>query len=430
MPSQRLLLALLCAALPSAAQAADETAALRLGFDLRHQVLGYGTFQDVLGDSSFNPGNAYARLPERAWDAEYRGDVRVKAGPCSGTLKLRLQYTRLTEVEPQAANDSVHDGFVNTATLRCRLWTGSSLSVGRDVVQWGNGTLRSPSNPFFIDTGKISPIRELYGKDIMSFTVAPNATWSFSLLHQYGIGRRDPATPFRPVSALKADWVGETATAGVVASAVEGGPRRLGGYATWTASRALLWYGEASVEQGSDGWFAERVGPGPLDLRMAQTKLHSHDTLYSLLGGASYTFESGWTLNGEILHNNEGYSDAERRDVVLAAHAAAVRLFSGAADGEPATDLARALDPNLRTLGRGYVFAQLLHPELFGRLSLVLRATRNLDDHSSSLATVVNYNLNPNVQLFAFGTRNFGSQDSEFRRLLGYSVQAGVRLFY
>lgn len=398
--------------------------------ELRNTVLFYGTWQDVRLDSPFNPDNLLARLPERAWDAEYRGDARLRLGPCTGSAKLRVQHTRVTEIEPDLGQPDPRDGFVNTATLRCRLGSMITASAGRDVIQWGNGTLRSPSNPFFIDTGKISPIRELYGKDLASVTATLDEHWSLSVIRQYGIGRRDTARPFRPVEAFKVDWVGQSTTAGLILSQVRGGPRRVGGYLTWTASDAWLLYGEAALGRGSEGWFPNRVGPGPLDWRMEQSQHRSRRRIASLLGGAAYTFESGWTLTGELIYSNEGYSDAQREDAVVAAQAAAQGLRAGIDTAGAIADLAHGLDPNLRTLGRRYAFVQLLHPELGRRAEVALRATHNFDDRSSSLSAVVNYNLTPSIQLFAFGTRNLGDERSEFGRLFGHSLQAGMRLFF
>jgi hypothetical protein len=61
-------------------------------------------------------------------------------------------------------------------------------------------------------------------------------------------------------------------------------------------------------------------------------------------------------------------------------------------------------------------------------IGFVLRYTLNLDDYSSQLVPMVQYDLGDRWQVFVVAFHNFGSRDSEFMSLADYAYQFGAEL--
>lgn len=404
-----------CAMVVHAAEANGDEAAPAL--KVFSQALVYGSAL-VAEDSDFNPDNALARLPRREGKAELRIDTSVQAGPCTASAKLRGRYRR-------GSGDESHALFLNQGGLRCRAGGEFELSAGRDVLQWGSSVFLSPSNPFFIDTGKTNPIQELAGKDMLQAHWFASHTVTVSLIRNQRHGAQEPDPQnFAPVSALKADWIGDGASGGAIVSRRDDGVRRLGLYGTLPWSKALLLYAEANAGRGSAGHYAV---PSSTGWRFTQNKLDSDKLFHTVLAGAAYTFESGWTLSTEWLSGNEGYDRAERAAYQAAASGAA-RLFplSGSAGL-----LGAALAPNLPYLGENYLFLQLLRTEWNDKGDVALRWTRALGAGDGALlAGSFTWYLGNHAQLFLVASRNHGGGRSDFGRLVRTSVQTGVRFTF
>ena len=378
------------------------------------QALLYGTALAV-EESDFNPGNALAHIPAHQLDGELRVDLAAAAGDCNASAKLRARYAR-------AGHDESHAGFVNQGGLRCRLGGGAfELSAGREVLQWGSSFYLSPSNPFFTDTGKTNPIQELAGKDMLQALWFADHGVTVSLIRNPSRTAREPdPLNFSPLSALRVDVVGDAASGGAIVSRRDDGIERLGLYGTLPWSRALVLYAEANAGRGSAGWF-------PAGAALAQTKLDSKQLLHTVLAGGGYTFESGWTLNAEWIHGNEGYSANERREVK--------RLVSAAARDFPqpqATGLiGSALAPNLPYLGTDYLFLQLLRTEWEDKGDVALRWTRSFGTGGGTLLSgSFTWYLDNHCQLFLLASRSSGAAGRDVGRLIRSSVQAGVRFTF
>ncbi|TFW28924.1 hypothetical protein [Massilia horti] len=417
------ILALCCAALaPLAVAGAADQSGPAWRTSMLGQALLHGTFLTP-ADSMFNPDATFVPLPRRQLDAELRLNLGAALGPCSGTARLRAQYHRAGAAGTQPAT-SDHGGFVNEGGVRCRIGNQAELSVGRDVLQWGSSIFLSPSNPFFRDTGKTNPIQELYGKDDWQAQWFPTPELTVALVRVYRHGAREPdPLNFSPTWAAKLDWMGENASGGAIASRQENGVRRLGLYGTLPVSKAALVYADLSAGRGHAGWFPV---PDAAGWHFAQAKLGSGTLFYSALGGAAYTFESGWTLNVEWLNGNEGYSPTERQAWYNAAvQAGALLRAGGAASTAAFPALGTALSPNLPYVSRNYLFLQLLRTEWNDKGDVALRWARSRG--GSALSGSFTYYLGPHAQAFLMTSRNFGGDRSDFGRLIKFSVQTGIR---
>ncbi|HJW10542.1 MAG TPA: hypothetical protein VJ598_02080, partial [Albitalea sp.] len=209
-------------------------------FDATHTALAYATQQEAETDGPYNSGNRLARIPRGLVDFEWREDWRLTRRPCNAQLDLRLLGRKTVAGGDGVAASEFSDGYARTAGIACRFGAGFEARVGREVLQWGNATFRSPSNPFFVDTGKTHPIRELLGKDMLQLGWRSESGWAVSAVRNVGVGDRDDAPrPYRPISALRVDYVGATRSAGAIATVRDGGRLQLGGYLTQTLSDAL-----------------------------------------------------------------------------------------------------------------------------------------------------------------------------------------------
>lgn len=399
-------------------------------FGARHTLLVYVTQQAAEARGPYNEGNRLARIPDQLADAEWREDWRLDAGPCDARLDLRLVARKLLRADDGIDRSSKRDAYVRTGGVGCRFGEGFEARLGRDVLQWGNATFRSPSNPFFVDTGKTHPIRESIGKDLLQMGWRSASGLSVSAVHHFGDAQRDDTSPgpFRTTSALRIDQVDPTQSLGAIASVREDGRWRLGGYLTRTVSDAWLLYGDASAQRGSDGLYPLADAAAPAGWRFAPRASGERPLLGAALLGAAYTFESGWSLTGEVLVNTEGY-DAGERDRAREAARAGNTLLSSATALAPAGArlLGDALQPRLSVIGRRYVFLQLLRTEWKNRADVALRVAHNVDDGSSQVSGSLTWFIGERTQLLWFGAVNHGARDAEFSRLFRYSTLLGLR---
>ncbi|WP_445229838.1 hypothetical protein [Duganella rhizosphaerae] len=431
-----LLLALAAAPWPAAAgdgadadvdvgHAAEAAEAAETGLAPRYTAFGQGLLYGSAlspADSRFNPDNALARLPRRQADAELRVNLNAKLAGCGASAKLRAQYSRRIDDATTPADS--HETFLNEGGLRCRLGDQAEFGVGREVLQWGSSYFLSPSNPFFTETGKTNPIQELYGKDIWQLQWFPAPGLTLAALRNFRHGRleADPAS-FSPTSAVKLDWIGDDASAGAIVSRRANGVRRLGLYGTLPVSKAALVYADLSAGRGNAGWYVQPDGT------FAQGKLGDNKLYHSLLAGASYTVESGWTWTVEWLNGNEGYGAGERKAYeTTAALAAQAWRRQDAGSAAAAQTLGRALAPNLPYLSRNYLFVQLLRTEWHDKGDVALRWAQPLGGGRGGAASgSLTYYLSNHHQLFLIASLNVGGDRSDFGRLLTSSLQAGIR---
>ncbi len=387
-----------------------------------------------LRSGTFNPQNGIAALPSTQALFELRPDFALDYGRVSLTISPRAVVGRVLERSHGASgDDSIDDAFINRWRAKVQVAPQLSVAYGREVVQWGNSLFRSPSNPFFADNGRLHPIREIEGQEFVTATFTPSLSYAVSFLSNTGDGRRSSpdGEPFRRTDAVKVDFVGDAVNASVIASKRRGQSVRVGGSATYTASDAWLLYAEATAARGSLAWYPEPAA-GPIGWQFARTRADSGRVHYTALLGASYTFRNGLAVTTEYLNNNEGYSDAQAGALASLGRSASEVLAGGGAGLAAAAGLlGRGLDVGLRLERRNYLFVQVLKTEYRNRADIAVSYAANLDGGGGGGASsYVTFNLTPRAQMFAIGTYSVGSADTEFTRLLRYTVSTGVRWFF
>lgn len=433
-PLRRLRRLLLLLALPFAGTLAGlcgtgSAQADGLTLQQRHVLLGYRTGRAAAEAAPFNTGNGYAALAGRVDTAEWRADLSLHGLPaCQAALALRARVTREGDPAPGRTADSAQDLYARTGGLVCGLGEAWDLRAGRFVLAWGNATFRSPSNPFFWDTGKTDPVRETVGRDMVALGWRSADGWALSILAVGPPNRRTTlGGPEVPAVALRVEHTGAAHSAGLVLSRHEGRPAQLGAYLTWTASQALIIYGEGAWRRGSNGLYPVPATDTALGWRYDSLPGDGRRRA-TVLAGAAYTLASGWTLTGEALLDEDGYSDAQRVWARSAAEVAdaALQATPGPATQQAGALIAAALQPGLQSQGRHQLFVQLQRSEWGSRADFALRWAWDADHRASTWSASLTYFLTPRTELLALGLVNGDSAVDA--RVLRRSLLLGLRL--
>ena len=401
---------------------------LKEGFDYDMRFLTFGTYQDVAG-SSQNPDNGFLQIPRYLTELELRPDARLDFRGLELSIKPRMILGRRQwEDGPrQGDTDWDDDWFINEWLARIKVTEGLFLSYGRENLQWGPSYLFSPSNPFFLDNGRSNPKREVPGMDFARLVWLPGSSWTVSLVANLDEGRQDfPFFEFKKIYAMKLDYAGQEAYASMILSHKECDRNRLSVFAGWTASDALLLYGEGSVSRGTDYRYPKEAN-NPFGSCMEALYDEDSSLKSMILVGGSYTLEMGPTLTVEYVYNSPGYSDEQAKAYyMLRKNASDAYALTGPIRDLSRLTLSQTADPGLRFLRRNYVMLQYNHNDIQDVLNLTFRWTRNLDDGSGRLVSIVEYFLGDHIQLFSIGSLNFGKKDTEFRAILDCQWMIGL----
>jgi hypothetical protein len=373
-----------CAAAEPPASFADE---VRDGFYSRINALGFLLRQETVA-TPLNPGNLLG-IPRATAELDLRPDFNLKLRQFEFDLKPRFQWTgtRTTYFDGFQLADRRNDSFINEGSVRYRLGERLILSYGREILQWGPSALLSPSNPFNANNGRNNPNLELPGMDYGRAVFVASPALTFSLIANTGKGRLDPGDRFRKTYAAKFDYTGDGRFFSLVGSHTEGEGNRIGAFAGWNATDALVVHAE-----GSAGPQAPGSDPGVHDRQ--------------LLVGASYTLESGPVVWAEYFLNNAGCPDMPIQ----------LCLLRRGAFVDPLRPLTR----------RRYAMLQYVDTKIAGKLNLSMRMIKNIDDRSSQVVVNLEYELGQHWQLYAIPTFYFGSRTSEFGSLLHRSLFLGA----
>jgi len=410
-------LAALCLAL--AAQAAEPDAVKTSG---SAELWAYGAAQDRVGPAPLNPDNRVAQLPSLRWTGEARINLRLTTERAEVVLRPLL----LVQHPTGADAPDVDQGYLSQAFARIRLDDALALTAGREVLTWGPGNFRSPSNPLYFDAGRTDPLREVPGVDLVRLTWTHGPV-SVMLAREQDAGHLDrAATPERvtlgKVDLRGADWQ----VSGILATPVWGAPFG-GAYAQATLGQAWLVYGEIG-----SGRRQQALEPAAAAFGAPFTALAPSPRETTALLGAAYTLPSGQSVALEGLRDGHGLTGQGEARYFARAAATAEQYLAA-----PASPLAPAL---LSGLGQGIGQA----PALLGRdyLSLLWQSnpqesgqywriqwTANVRDRSSQLTGYWEKSLSARFTAFGAVTRNLGGVASEFGNLFRSSLTLGIKYF-
>ncbi len=303
-------------------------------------------------------------------------------------------------------------------------------SYGRENLQWGPTSLRTPSNPFFSDNGQDKPKKEVEGKDFLKFIYLPSDWFTVGVignLEQGGM-RADSSVAdpeFKRKYALKLDMLGVNYNASLLLSRREGGNETWGGFVQVTVSDALLAYFDAAVNRGNTALYP-RLDPGhPLGGDFVRRYDSTTEERFIGIVGASYTLENSATVSLEYLYNGTGYNDTEAEAYYTLRQNAADNIHHPIFGGLAHSHLAETLNPGLILLRRNYLLLQYTFNEMGNNLSYTFRLTTNLDDDSDKVTLITEYAYNDYLQIFAVGDMSQGRSDTEFSSFLSSNLMIG-----
>lgn len=387
--------ALLCLAFPAQAGDAD----WRTSWDIALHTTAAST--QLQPESVLNPGNAIAALDEDTYGLEARLNFKLETEAADLPLRLTLRAILRTE------SDTPSRGYLSQWQLRAPLSETFSLSLGREVMNWGPAQFRSPSSPFYFDNGRDNPSRELTGVDSIKLAWTPDAGTNVSLA--WVKESDDTANAWPGTWLMKAERRGDDWTGGLILAQAAGRAAFVGGYAQWTLNEAWLLYGEAASATHANALRSPADPAQPFSLQ-AESARHGIALL-----GATRTFENGHGLSLEYLHNEHGYPAAE-----------ADAYFKRAAASPAYAALALGTKPPL--LGRHYLHLVWQSNPLQDSDYWRVMWSRNLDDAGNEWAFYYDHPLNNHLSLYALGLMNGRDAQREFAALIESRLQFGMRL--
>jgi len=398
------------------------------GFEYSLRFLTFGTCQKV-ADSSQNPNNDFYQISRYSTELEIRPDLRLtfRRLDLSAKPRMNLEWNAWEDGVKEGDTDWDDDWFVNEWLTRIRMTEKLFVSYGRENLQWGPCYLFSPSNPFFRDNGRSNPKQEVSGMDFARLVWLPGMSWTISFIANIDEGRQEfRFFEFDKIYAMKLDYSGQEAYASMILSHQESDRNRLGAFGGWTATDALLIYGEGTISRGTNALYPKKAN-NPFGASMDAVYDKDSSLKGTILAGGSYTLEVGPTLTMEYVYNGTGYSDGEAK--------AYYRLRQAASDAYYLADpiqslskltLSQTADPKLRFLRRNYIMFQYNHNDIWDVLNLTFRWTQNIDDSSGQFISIVECFVGDHIQLFAIGSVNSGSEDTEFGTILDYQWMIGL----
>lgn len=370
-------------------------------------LYGYASHMALRDGSVLNPGNRIAHIAQRSDTAELRMNAKAENDV------LRFTARGIASMREQRNADgaqTARDSYLSQWQLRVLATDELNVAVGRDVLNWGAAQFRSPSSPYYFDSGRSDPMRELTGMDMLKLSWTPDRQRSLQLVRIVRAGdEQAQSTVWRDSWLMKFEQRGDDWAYGLAVASAPHQSAFYGAHGQWTLSDAAMLYGEWSSSVQRDALLS------PSDLAQSFSVQSVSPRCSTTLLGTAYTFDNGYTLNAEYLQEGHGYT-AEQ----------ASAYFARAASSTAVAGMALGYAPRL--LGRDYVHlvwqSNLMESDGFWRAMY----TNNLTDHGGSLGVYAERVLNAHVNAFAIALHNLGSAQQEAAALFTRSVTLGVKV--
>jgi len=375
-------------------------------------VYAYPTATEVRSDSLLNPNNRIAHLPQHSETAEARFNFKAE----NDNLRLTLRPIMLWQQNSNTFGDQIQsETYLSQGQLRWRMAEAWNMAVGREVMNWGPGQFRSPSNPFYFDNGRSNPIRELSGLDAVKMSWTPDTRHAISLAYIGSSGHYEgPVDTWRDTWLLRATKRGIKWAGGVAVAKKEGQQSFVGADAQYTLNDNVLLYGEAGSSTRLNALQSPTDATQPFTV-VAESSRHLNELI-----GATYTLDNGQSLTAEYLHQRHGFTASE--EAAYFERAANATLPAGAAT----LGMALANAPPL--LGRDYLHLVWQNNVLEGDGYWRLMWTRNMTDFGNQLSGYGEMTLSKRVSGFALAVVSLGNERQEFSSLIGSMATAGIKV--
>jgi hypothetical protein len=363
--------------------------------------------------SSQNPGNRLFRLPQQFSKLEARPDLTARLENWTFHAKPRAE-AELVRVGP--GDTAVKDrAYLLEWYARWAVTPSLYLSGGSEYLQWGPSQLISPSNMFFLENARLSPIAQIPGSYFGRAVWVMTPTWTTSAIVNFQKGERQEAyRPFERRYALKVDYTSSNLQFSAIAAYGERSSVQVGANAVWVPADAAIIYADARADTRSRVLYPTRAESSFGYLMKGDGD--RWNPAVNVLAGASYTMKANVTLTAEYLYQSDGYGDGQARDLQLLRGRLADAILSGGAGvPEASAMIGRALSPGLRFLRRHYGVLQARYQWGDGDGTISLWWIANLEDQSSTFVPSFDIAVTNHVALVGFGMINIGPKGGEFR---------------
>lgn len=274
----------------------------------------YGTRIWLSGHNVLNAGNRLARIPGTQCLSDTRINITAEYGPLNILIQPRIVAQKDDagpQTDPQIRRQvSAFEKSTELTQANAKLKLGDhTVVLGRELMTWGPGNFRSPSNPFYYDSGRTSPLAATPGIDVLRYTYNMGAA-RIHAAHVFATDQITPTIDMRDSNLLKLDYQGDNYLLSVNAIRRPGYVDFLGGFAQYSPNDAWMLFGEfgtikpvSSTDLPRLGQVVKRVEDGLSQFGLFQQPPKSGAS--SILG-AAYTLQSGHVITAEWLHNSAG----------------------------------------------------------------------------------------------------------------------------
>jgi hypothetical protein len=416
----------------------------------------YATRILLTGNNLLNAGNRLAKIPGMQMASDTRMNITAERGPLSLLIQPRFLIER-DDAGPQtdAAIRADVSAFRKSADLtqfNTKLKLGDhTLVLGRELSTWGPGNFRSPSNPFYYDSGRTSPLASTPGIDLIRYTYKLGDV-RINLSKVFSTNQITPTIDMGNSRLLKLDYQGENYLLSVNAVQRPGYANFVGAFAQYSPDDAWMLFGEfgtakpvsGNVDLPRIGQVIKRAQDGLAQFGLFQqpAKAAASSTL-----GAAYTLESGHVVSAEWLHNAGGLNQAQQeryfRQIELA------RAVPNALTQVPAPfnqlPGLNQLPAAGRTISDGLVGVTLAQsPPLLGRDYLWFSVQSNaqdtkkywraewsqsMADHSGRLLIYAEKSFKPKLSAFVAVSATTGGARSDFGSFVKGTLTLGFKVF-
>lgn len=385
-------------------------------------------FKTALG--SINPDNRVAQLNQQEGGVYFRPELEYAYRKFA--IKVKPRYNIDFDGDQGGLGKSTNyssEFYFQQFKAKWQLSNTLSIQGGRYIKLVGTSMFLNPSNPFFINPGRLNPKLELRPMDFIEVNYATNAKWNLSLMvNVYGAQSemyQEPFFDFKRTYALLTEYFGESGNMGILLSVDEAKKAHLGSYGQKNVSEAvLLWY-DVALDYRINRFYPQAGHSTELlDYEMVNGDENKKGFFSGLLG-ASYTLSVGPTIQLEYYYNGKGY----RKEQLVAYYSMIESASSYNFDitKELAKlNLGRAINTGMPYLRNHYAFLQVGDRDLFDKFNYNLRYLFSVDDGSSQLSSLIEFDLFDRVEIFGLGLKSFGGRKTELPRLIDSQITLGL----
>lgn len=390
-----------------------------------------GAFANEIG--TLNPENRLAKLNAYDGGIYLRPEFKFLTSRFGLWVKPRFNLDIDMDYDTeQFLNSENFDAEFYFQELKFR-WNMSKslyLAGGRYFKPIGTSVFINPSNPFFIDPGRLNPKFEVRPMDFVEFNFSKKA-WSFSLignLYEADVPiYQEPFFDFERKYAFQAEYYGTSDNLGAIVSVDEKKRVHFGYYGQKNLNEAIVAWVDGSVEYKPNRFYpvaghsTELIAFDMIDEDL------NEKVFPTVLAGASYTFGFGPTLQVEYYFNGKGYTDKEF-DLYQEMVASSVNYNFDITRVLSDRNLGRGINTGMPYIRRHYLFSQLGQNDVWGQLNLNARYFYSFDDESSQVSSLIEWNVADRLEIHSVFLMNFGGRNTDFNRLLDHQIMLGLLL--